>query len=185
MAETESAANAFSNEDLGQRRHDEERAQGGITESVRGGYSIAGIDLHDLEASAAGTARTFGQLCGDLIPGGDSAYFGFRVMSMYAHPSVALVDEYLATDASSTFVGLAFAPKEKSSTAWRGVLVATLVWAGRALDYFDTTHRRRTQLRTAARDLGVQSALQLTPQALTRLDEHPRPDRVPGPPGPG
>jgi hypothetical protein len=52
--------------------------------------------------------------------------------------------------------------------------VATLVWAGRALDYFDLNHRRRTQLRTAARDLGIESALQLTPQAMRRLDERRR-----------
>ena len=178
ISEAEVAANAFFNEDLGQRRQAEETAQRGVAESVRGGYSIAGIDLRDLETSAAGPAGNFGQLCGDLIPGGDSAYFGYRVMSMYAHPSVALVDEYLATDDSGQFSGLMLSPKDKSSGAWRCVLVATLVWAGRALDYFDMAHRRRIQLRTAARDLGVESALQLTPRALRRLDErtHGTPD---------
>ena len=125
MAETEVAANAFFNEDLGQRRQAEETAQRGVAESVRGGYSIAGIDLRGLETSAAGPAGNFGQLCGDLIPGGDSAYFGYRVMSMYAHPSVALVDEYLATDESGQFSGLMLAPKDQSSGAWRCVLVAT------------------------------------------------------------
>jgi hypothetical protein len=167
-------ANPFLDQDLDQRRQAEHTALRGVPESVRGGHSIAGMDLRDLEASAAGSARDFGRLCGDLIPGGDSAYFGYRVMSMYAEPSVALVDEYLASDAAGEFSGLMLAPREGNRGAWRGVLVATLIWAGRALDYFDMSHRRRTQLRTAARDLGIESALQLSPQAMRRLDDHHR-----------
>ena len=161
------------NEGVAPRRRTEQAAQRTVLDSVRG-HGFTGVDVHDVERSPADPDRDFAQLCRDLIPGGSSAYVGHQIMSMYAEPSVALVDEYLATDESGELTGLMLAPGERSSGAWRGVLVATLVWAGRALDYFDLSHRRRSQLRAAARDLGIESALQLTPDALRRLDQRRR-----------
>jgi hypothetical protein len=84
-------------------------------------------------------------------------------------------DEYLTTDNAGTYSGLSLVPAGfQTSPPWCGVLVATLVWSGRALDFFDMNHRRRSQLLAAAQDLGIESALQLTDSAKKRQAAHRR-----------
>ena len=174
IAQVDDGANAFMNEDVRQRRGLEQTAQLGLSAEVLAGGSVHGIDLDPLETSAAGSARNFEQLCRDLTPGGANAYFHYRALSMYSHPSVALVDEYLQPDASGNFVGLRISAKERDAAPWRGLLVAALLWAGRAVDYFDMSHVRRSELRAVARELGIAGELHPTPGARLRLAEQSR-----------
>jgi hypothetical protein len=163
VAQTEDGANAFINEDARQRRALERTVKAGVPASIRGDGKIPGSDLEPLETTAGGPARNFEQLCDDLHPGGASAYFPYRVLSMYAHATVALVDDYLEPNEDGELGAMRLDPKPTASAAWRGLLVSSLVWSGRAVDYFDQDHRRRSQLRAAARELGIESALQLSP----------------------
>lgn len=98
VAQTADGANAFVNEDVRKRNQLERTAQAGVPDSIRGDTSIPHTDLEPLETSAAGSARNFEQLCKDLTPGGASAYFPYRVLSMHSHPSLASVDDYLDTN---------------------------------------------------------------------------------------
>ena len=43
--------------------------------------------------------------------------------------------------------------------------MAAVIWSGRAVDYFDVTHSRHSELRDAARALGIAPELHLTPEA--------------------
>jgi hypothetical protein len=162
VAQTDDGANAFINENTRHRRALERTAKEGVPASVRGDGKIPGGDLEPLETTAGGPARNFEQLCGDLVPGGASAYFPYRVLSMYSHATEALVDDYVEPNEEGELGAMRLDPKPTGSAAWRGLLVCSLVWAGRAVDYFDQDHRRRSQLRAAARELGIESALQLS-----------------------
>lgn len=168
VAQTNDGVNAFVNEDVRKRNQLERTAQAGVPDSIRGAASIPHIDLEPLETSAAGSARNFEQLCSDLTPGGASAYFPYRVLSMHSHPSLASVDDYLDTNDAGHLTGMRLDPNQPERLPWRGIAVSSLVWAGRAVDFFDEANRRRSQLRHAATSLGIESALQLTEPARRR-----------------
>ena len=168
VAQTDDGANAFVNEDVRRRKQLDRTARAGVPASIRAGASIPHTDLEPLETSAAGPARNFEQLCSDLTPGGASAYFAYRVLSMHSHPSLISVDDYLDTNDAGELTGMRLDPNQPERLPWRGIVVSSMVWAGRAVDFFDEAHTRRSQLRSAAKSLGIESALQLTEVARRR-----------------
>lgn len=169
LAQVDDGAEAFLNNDVRSRAAAERTAQKAVSEALREGGPIAGADLAELETSAGGPARNFEQLCDDLTPGGADAYFHYRAMSMYQHPSVLLVDQYLSLSEEGTNIAaFHMQPKPQESGAWRGLLTASLIWSGRAVDFFDGAHKRRSALRRAAQDLGVVEVLHLSDRAQAR-----------------
>lgn len=172
IAQVDDGAEAFLNKDIKSRQRAERTAQAAVSEALRNGGPIAGADLDELETSAGGPAGDFKQLCDDLTPGGADAYFHYRAMSMYTHPAALLVDQYLTlSDDGIDFAAFHIQPKEKESGAWRGLLTASLIWSGRAVDYFDGSHQRRSELISAAKTLSVAETLQLTEKARTRQEK--------------
>lgn len=87
---------------------------------------------------------------------------------MHSHPSLVSIDDYLDTNDEGELTGMRLDPIQPERLAWRGIVVSSLVWAGRAVDFFDEESRRRIELRAAARSLGIESALQLTEVAQRR-----------------
>ena len=101
-------------------------------------------------------------------------------MSMYVHPSVLLVDQYLvASEDGSAIASFLTNSKPEQSAPWRAMLANSLVWSGRAVDYFDQRHARRSQLRQAATRLGIPEVLELSAKARARTFEAAKSKRAP------
>jgi hypothetical protein len=115
------------------------------------------------------SARRFDELCNDLTPGGADAYAHYRLMSSMVHPTVFLIDFYTREDADPANVTgfkLSLDAEQPSPVPYLAFVVASLIWAGRAVDYLDKTKARRSELRAAARKIGITSELHPSPSAL-------------------
>lgn len=117
-----------------------------------------------LENDSDASARVFQQLCKDLTPGGAEAYAIYRAMSMESHPSVLIADQWIdGPEGLDSGTRLRTRPREsRTEDGWMYLTAASLIWAGRALDYFDRDHHRRSLLRRAAREIGCAETLQLS-----------------------
>ncbi|MFC7488795.1 DUF5677 domain-containing protein [Knoellia sp. CPCC 206453] len=130
-----------------------------------GATAVAHADASErLESDSDASARNFEQLCLDLAPGGKDAYAIYRAMSMESHPNVLIADQWIdPPDDEGGRHKLRIIPKDGSAIeTWSYMVAASLVWSGRALDYFDRGHRRRSFLRTMAREVGAAETLQLS-----------------------
>ena len=106
------AALAFVNEELRQRRSlaTTLRNSGlGVDEDVITAIGRDGFVPFD----SLSNARRFDLICKDLNPGGDQAYWYYRVLSGLTHPSLTLVDRYLikAPTHEEDPVGLSLQPR--------------------------------------------------------------------------
>jgi hypothetical protein len=95
-------------------------------------------------------------------------------ISQFCHASVLVVDCCLQPHPGPTGLALRVEPDVPNAACWTGILAASLVWAGRAVDDMDKTHARRSELRPATTTLGIRSDLQLRPSAVTRQAKRPR-----------
>jgi len=169
LAQSKEAIAAFANEDLRHRQRLSAELHSAASQAFQSGASnLAHLDMDALETSADPQARDFRDLCHDLTPGGHDAYIIYRAMSMEAHPSVLVVDQYVHPTKKEPGITLLLEPKRSNSEAWLVLVVASFVWAARAVDFFDQDHLRRSALREAARQLGVTEHFDLTPQAHQR-----------------
>jgi hypothetical protein len=137
-----------------------------------GATSIEGLDRERLASESDASGRSFEQRCNDLSPGGADAYVVYRIMSEQVHAGALVVDNYLVPDESDLGVRLRIDPKPATTeevALWTFHIAASFVWAGRAVDYFDRRHLRRTELRTAAKKLGISSELKLSTAANMRI----------------
>jgi hypothetical protein len=134
--------------------------------------TITGTGQLRLPTTSDTPGRIFRARCDDLTPGGPQAYLNYRLMSEYVHPGVIAADQYL-TEAPETPLGvtLRLEPRQsvgEANAMWAFFIAAGLVWAGRAVDFFDKRHLRRSELRTLASSLGIESALQPSETATKR-----------------
>lgn len=176
VTQTTDGAPAFVNEDVRQRRAQVHTLEKAVSSVFREAAPEIAANLVDpLETSA--TARGFHNLCDDLVPGGADAYSIYRMPSQYSHASVLVIDDYLQTTDTGPGLALRTVPVEPNGATWTSMLAASLVWAGRAIDYLDKDRVRRSELRAAAVSLGITSELQLSAAAVLREAnaEQPKP----------
>jgi hypothetical protein len=185
LAQNEDAGNAFANEHIRQRRSirlSMERSPNPVF--ANGAATLPDVELEDLDSASNAQARSFQQLCDDLA-GARDLYLYYRLLSEYIHPSMRLAEQYVLPDQDRNDIeSLLLAPNTEIDTVWRWCLAASVLWAGTAVDYVDVSRRRRSELRAAARAIGTQRDLQLTPQALERVSRSaklPRPETRRGP----
>jgi hypothetical protein len=170
VAQTPDGAQALMNSDIRKRAALVETMGKAAAETFQdGASSVAHAADEALPSSSNASARSFEQLCRDLRPGGDEAYVYYRVMSQMSHASVMVCDNYLALDPDDRLT-FRLAPKPIANLAWLFTVAASLVWAGRAIDYFDKENRRRSDLRRAAKTLQIPSELHLSDEAWLRLN---------------
>ena len=162
------AANAFMNEDVRKRRATVANLSRSASHVLNQG-SVAGHDLDALETSASGVARNFDQLCAELHHGYLDAYVYYRLLSWHAHPSVALVDDYLEPRGDDEWPVMLRVPNFGPSPYVLYFLVCSMVWAGRAVDVFDADRRRRRELRSVARELGIPDVFNLSAEAQQKV----------------
>lgn len=128
-------------------------------------------ETFDVLDDAARQARHFEQLCKSLVPGGADAYVIYRGMSSYAHPTAPVVDEYLDESASAENglpPRLLMQSKPFDGGAFLFMVVASTVWAARALDNMNRNRPHRNYLRGVARELKIADVLRMSPEAVDR-----------------
>ena len=170
VAQTDDGASAFVNKDLRQRRRHVHTLESAVSQVFReAAPNVAARIMDELPTTAS--ARNFETICLELQPGGKDAYAIYRMMSHLSHASVLVADQYLSALDRDPWVALRMEADQPDPATWTFFVPVTLVWAGRAVDFFDGTRRRRSQLRAAARELKVESALQLSDAAVLRQQQ--------------
>lgn len=126
------------------------------------------VDAPDLHSYSSAQARAFQQMCEDFNGGAD-LYIYYRLMSAFSHPGLRVIEEYiLPSDEGDDVKGLLNVSRFSPSAMWLFFIAASVVWAGTAFDYIDVARRRRSQLRQAAKAIGVTRDLHLTSAAHLR-----------------
>lgn len=123
-------------------------------------------------STADEAARNMQKRCEDLRPGGQTAYLFYRGLSALSHASPYLVDFYLELTDDAELPTLRKLPKAEDPRPWLHLLAAALVWAGQAVNVCDKRHRRRRQLRAAARDLRIALDLRAADHVWVREQRH-------------
>jgi hypothetical protein len=133
-------------------------------------FAAAVVEEQTIETDSSVSAASFEAMCNDLEPGGPDAYAHFRLMSSMSHPSAFLCDFYLADDGNNpnNLAGFALrdVPDQPVAGPYLAFTVGSLIWSGRAVEYLDKQHPRRSQLRAAAKQLGITSELHPSAKAL-------------------
>jgi hypothetical protein len=110
-------------------------------------------------------AKNFEQLCGDLEPDGPTLYLLYRILSKTSHAGPYTIDQYMtAAEPDPDDEGqpgdidalhrLPLNPGIDPPLA-SFLAAASLVLAGRAVDFIDPARTRRSELRRAARTVGI------------------------------
>ena len=174
MAQNEEAAAAFVNKEKAALRATVTTMSRSANPTIRnaaaqGGFPI--LDSPPIETDSDRQAKVFEALCNDLTPGGADAYLYYRMLCRYSHASVFVAEQYLVPSESGDEVTAVLAqPRDGAEPNWSFFLVASIIWAGRALDYIDPARQRRSQLRRAAREVGIAADLHLTDAARRRVE---------------
>lgn len=125
--------------------------------------------LLSVDSGTAGqAARHMAEMCLDLQGAGAQAYVDYRTLSGLTHPSLRILDHYLGGHTQWGADVMAVEPAVPRGDILRPLLAQALVWAGRAVDFFDPTHIRRSELRAAARTLGIPAELHPTQRVRDR-----------------
>jgi hypothetical protein len=165
LSQSREATPAFHNEHERQTRNLVENGLKAASEAMRAGAAgITARPSEEYETSANPQARSFESRCASLT-GGRDAYVVYRLMSTYAHPSMAITEHYLFESENEAGVTLHSEPTQPTDNFWLYVTVASMIWALRAVDHMDQGHPHRSWLREAAKSLGVAATLNLTAEA--------------------
>jgi hypothetical protein len=172
LAQNEEGARAFMNKEIASRKALARTLSKAQTPWLRrGADQFPGIQDPRFDSGSDAQAKNFEQLCGDLTPGGHDAYTIYRLLSRLSHASPQVLDRYTFVGSDGEFKGLRTdADRTRESRELITYFAVTsLVWAGTAVDYIDSTRARRSETREAARKLGTPRDLHLTHEARQRI----------------
>lgn len=172
LALTDDAGQAFYNEFSRARKAVSKSLSEAESAILReGAASVYGAEVHRerMTSSSDEQAAKFFKMCEDFVSGAD-LYIYFRLMSEFCHPSLRIIEHYIEPNEEFTDVGRLLAqPRPTAPFIWAKIATQSLVWAGTAVDYIEVTRSRRSELREAARLLGMDRGLELTPAAQQRV----------------
>jgi hypothetical protein len=116
-------------------------------------------------------AKNFEALCSDLDPDGATFYLLYRILSKTCHAGPYVIDQYMTSSIDEELDALHRMPLRPGMDPllMTFVVAASLILAGRAVDYIDPARTRRSELRAAARDLGIPPELKLSAAAFQRI----------------
>ncbi len=174
LAQNEDGANALFNEFTRQQRAISMSLAKSRNPTFASGLDLPYTDTDELDTDSNAQARWFEKLCTDFNDGAD-LYIYYRQMSGYSHAGLRVIEEYIRptedrTDVQSLLKVSQFGPMDM----WLFFLTASAIWAGSAFDYIDKDRARRSELRQAARDIGVVRDLKLTSDAERRTARRKR-----------
>lgn len=121
--------------------------------------------------SSDAQARNFEQRCADLVPDGGTLYVFYRILCKYSHPTGFVMDRFVTVgdEGIESLHAVAIPPVNSDRGLWTFLAVMCLVWAGRAVDFIQPEHPRRSQLRLVARQIGALEHLELSHEATARI----------------
>lgn len=171
LAQNDEGAAAFANAELGQRRNIAETL--GKTNNrtfQQSALNFPGLDRERILTDSDQQAKKFYLLCNDLTPGGADAYVLYRLLCGYSHATLNIIDQYMIPNEQNDDVeGISYRSAKPDTGLWLYIAASSLVWAGTAVDYIDPRRERRSELRDAARSIGVPRDLHLTFEANQRI----------------
>ncbi len=129
---------------------------------------------HELEnVSSLPQAKNFEALCSDLEPDGATLYMLYRILSKTCHAGPNVIDQYLTPSDDGELNALHRMPLRPGMDPLLTtfIVAASRILAGRAVDYIDPDRTRRSELRAAARDLGIPPELKLSAAAYQRIGQ--------------
>lgn len=122
--------------------------------------AMAALDVQD--AVKARLSATFEAICDALQPGGKQAYAHYRLMSQLSHPSDLMLDHYFGAAPGLAGIGRKVPPEPVPQTSWTALALASLVWAGQAVEYTNRGRPRRALIRKVANRLQIDPVLRPT-----------------------
>lgn len=128
----------------------------------------AALNEIDEEKLTPPIAAHFKEICLDLEPEGIDANANYRLMSAYCHPSEFLLGLYLNFPDEPGLPEVADEPDLPPLRAWANFALASLMWAGQAVEYADHQHERRSQLQAAETLLGTSRILKPSARVFLR-----------------
>ncbi|MBH0118519.1 hypothetical protein I0Q12_02775 [Rhodococcus sp. CX] len=109
------------------------------------------------------------------LEGGSELYAVYRYLCGFTHASPTLTDQYLHLDESPGSIGYGFDPHppELDRAPHIRFVASSMLWALSAVRFILKDGKTlRSDLRNAARELGIRPDLQLTAKALARQNGH-------------
>jgi Family of unknown function (DUF5677) len=169
VAQVDGAQEAFFAKQTKQRRNLLESMKSLSLPSVQPGELDEAMSaLDEDKAQKVRLSATFAAICDALQPGGKQAYAHYRMMSQLSHPSDILLDHYLGVAETAAGIGRKVPPEQVSRTAWAVLALASLVWAGQAVEYSNQRRPRRALIRRVATRLQIEPVLRSSGPAGSR-----------------
>jgi hypothetical protein len=123
-----------------------------------------------LNRSPSVSRMKFQDVCSDLKGTGPGAYAIYRLYCQTSHASASIADRYITFDGEGE-PALNVRPAERDATADYFTLARSLVWAGGALDWIDRSKKRRSELKSAAKELATVPNLCISDDAWVELNK--------------
>ena len=169
VAQVDGASQAFANKQQFERRNVLEGIPAlGLATATAADAAQAIAELTKLELLETDVEATFRQICLALEPGGEHAYTHYQLQCQLSHASDFLMDHYLSPIDTEPFIALRTTPEQPSLNGWCAFVLASMVWAGTAVDYNDPMHSRSAELERAQTFLGIERNLRPASPPLRR-----------------
>lgn len=169
------AANGFALKDRGRRRalldamHDM-----GLDFFGKDEHHEAIAELDAITIRDGGASARFEDICKDLNPPQMFLYSQYRLLSQMTHPSDLLMDSYFHEIDRPPGLARLTPPKQPPRNGLAAFGLASLIWAGHAVEYSNPTRERRRALREAATTLAISPTLTATSSAMARQSKAAR-----------
>jgi hypothetical protein len=131
-------------------------------------------ELDAITIPEGGASARFATICKDLNPPEMFLYSQYRLLSQMTHPSDLLLDSYFHAIDSPPGFAIHRPPKQPNRNGLASLGLASLIWAGQAVEYSNPNRERRPALREAAKTLSISATLTATSSAMARQSKAAR-----------
>jgi hypothetical protein len=142
---------------------------------------VKAVEMLDAQGTPTDAPEAhFKAICDDLEPREMHLYAQYRLMSQLSHPTDLLLDHYFATADGPTSVPRRSPPTQPDRPSMAAFALASLVWAGQAVEYANPSRSRRALLRQAAKTIGITPTLRPSTAVFLRRRNGQRQRPQPG-----
>ena len=131
-------------------------------------------ELDAITIPGGGASARFEDICNDLNPPQMFLYSQYRLLSQMTHPSDLVMDSYFQEIDRPPGLARLTPPKQPHRNGLAAFGLASLIWAGHAVEYSNPNRERRQTLRDAATTLAISPTLTATSSAMARQSKAAR-----------